>query len=79
LQPVVDNGTTAAPEGMIYVCTMCGRTSETRYGFDEHERDVATVGWDEACMLHAILCSKQRLLRNKQGFVINAIAAQGST
>lgn len=49
-------GTAYAPEGAIYVCAACGKTSPTRYGFDDQNRHVSQPGWDESCMLHAILC-----------------------
>lgn len=41
----VNEGTTPAPEGRIYVCGACGRTSATRYGFK-----------DSSCMSNAVLC-----------------------
>jgi hypothetical protein len=35
-----------------FVCTACGKTSATHYGFDpDHD-----PGWDAACTLHAMLC-----------------------
>lgn len=41
-----------APDGQIWVCGACGKTAEDRYGIEgEHSR-----GWDESCMLHAVLC-----------------------
>ena len=56
-----------APVGTVYVCAACGKTSKTAYGFlsDGTPRGadrmpdgsrVADPGWDESCMLHAILC-----------------------
>lgn len=40
-----------AEPGQIFVCTACGKTSVDRYG------DLAIdPGWDESCMLHAVLC-----------------------
>lgn len=57
-----------APEGCIYVCGACGKTSRNRAGFiddgskrgadeDEHEHGrLAQGGWDESCMLNAVLC-----------------------
>lgn len=41
-----------APEGCVYVCGACGKTSATRYGI-EGER---SRGWDASCMLNAVLC-----------------------
>jgi hypothetical protein len=57
----MNNGTTHAPSGQIYVCGACGKTSSTRYGFDKNERQVADPGWDESCMLHAVLCSTEKV------------------
>ena len=46
-----------APEGQIYVCAACGKTSHNRAGFDRSSgRGVAERHWDESCMLHAVLC-----------------------
>lgn len=45
----MSNGTTRAPAGCIYVCGACGKTSPTRYGFDESNRNVAMPGWDSSC------------------------------
>ncbi len=61
------NGTTPAPAGQIWVCGACGKTSRTQYGFlsDGTSRGadsfpdgarVASPGWDESCMLNAVLC-----------------------
>lgn len=45
-----------APEGQIYVCGACGRTSPTRSGYDADGKKVASGSWDEACFLNAVLC-----------------------
>jgi hypothetical protein len=37
--------------GYVWVCGACGKTSRDRYG---HER--ISRGWDESCMLNAVLC-----------------------
>jgi len=53
----VKAGTTPAPQGQIWVCAICGKRARTRYGFDEHQKSTALdAGWDESCMLHAVLC-----------------------
>lgn len=44
-----------APEGYIYVCSACGKTSEDKYGDKAH-----SYGWDEFCMMHAVLCSSEK-------------------
>ena len=40
-----------APEGQLWVCAACGKTSRDRYG----EKKISD-GWDESCMLNAVLC-----------------------
>jgi hypothetical protein len=40
-----------APEGTIFVCGACGKTSKSIYG----DRNPG-LGWDESCMLNAVLC-----------------------
>lgn len=54
----VDNGHDRfAPPGAIWVCGACGKTAKDKYGI-EGER---SPGWDESCMLNAVLChDKQR-------------------
>lgn len=37
-----------APEGTIFVCAACGKTSK--------DTNVFKDGWDESCMLNAVLC-----------------------
>jgi hypothetical protein len=48
-------GTEFAPEGTIYVCLACGKTSKTRYGFDEQNKRTSMPGWDESCMMNCDL------------------------
>jgi hypothetical protein len=36
-----------------YVCPACGKTSSVKWG---KARDTSP-GWDESCMMHAILCN----------------------
>lgn len=43
-----------APPGTIYVCGACGKTSDNEYGEDTRN------GWDESCMLHAVLCEDKK-------------------
>lgn len=50
-----------APEGTIWVCGACGKTSRWQYGFDPLlSRAEASPGWDESCMLNAVLCHAPR-------------------
>lgn len=46
-----------APEGAIWVCGACGKTSDyDSYGIEgRHDR-----GWDESCALNAILVHKDK-------------------
>lgn len=40
-----------APEGEVFVCSACGKRSGDRYGSLAIDH-----GWDESCMLNAVLC-----------------------
>lgn len=42
-----------APEGKIWKCMACGKTSKDLYGMEY--RDQTSKGWDESCMLNSIL------------------------
>lgn len=71
--PCAMKGTDQAPEGQIYICAACGKTSPTQYGFDENNKKVSDYGWDESCMLHAVLVYTDSIML--QGArVIKAIA-----
>lgn len=43
-------GDYVAPEGQIWVCGACGKTSRSKYG------NQAQYGWDESCVMNAVLC-----------------------
>lgn len=64
-----NDGTTPAPEGYLYVCLACGKTSPTRYGFDARNKNVAMSGWDESCSCNAEMFPISRLTRNPSGRV----------
>jgi len=51
----MDNGTARAPEGCIYVCTACGKTSHTRTGMDARGRNIGMPGWDSSCYSNSAL------------------------
>lgn len=54
-------GTAHAPEGQVWICAACGKRARSRYGFDAQNRSTALdSGWDESCMLHAVLCYAER-------------------
>lgn len=48
---IEDVGNVVAAEGTVWVCAACGKTSRDRYGEQRISR-----GWDESCMLNAVLC-----------------------
>lgn len=45
-----------APKGMIWVCGACGKRTKDRYGTDG--------GWDESCMLNAVLVPEDARYRH---------------
>ena len=47
-----------APADGIWVCAVCGKTAEDRYGIE----GVHSSGWDESCMLHAVLCKRHSIV-----------------
>jgi len=59
-----------APKDAIWVCGACGKTSKDRYG-----GKTASRGWDESCMLNAVLCcNDDSLIRSPSGRVTEAEA-----
>ena len=50
-----------APEGMIYVCTACGKTSPTKSGWDCNDNFVGQKGWDVSCFLNSSLFTLKEL------------------
>lgn len=55
-----------APDGEIWVCLACGKTSKDRYGLEEEH----SPGWDESCMLNSRMVSKDRLVFSKSGLTV---------
>lgn len=56
-----NDGTTLAPEGHLWVCLACGKTSKTRFGFDESNARVAMRGWDASCVMNSELIAIDRI------------------
>ena len=54
-----------APEGKLWVCCVCGKTSEDNYGITGKH----TFGWDESCMLNSKLFDKDKLVYGNDGRV----------
>jgi len=46
-----------AADGQVWVCCACGKRSKDRYGEQAISR-----GWDESCMLNAVLCREDKLV-----------------
>lgn len=44
--------------GMLWVCSVCGRTARTRTGEDLEGNStlVNASHWDTSCFMHAVLC-----------------------
>lgn len=72
-----DDGVTPAPEGQVWICGACGKRSRTRYGFDADEKPTTLDwGWDESCMLHAVLCFEDLRADDKGVLRIEAVPSQ---
>lgn len=54
-------GTKVAEEGTVWVCAACGKTSRTQFGFNANNEHVADLGWDESCMMNAVLCKSPKV------------------
>lgn len=61
-----------APDGQIFVCGACGKTSKSIYGDELH----GLGSWDESCMLNAVLCSEDSVVI-EHGRAIKAEAVEG--
>ena len=73
---MTDDGTALAPEGSIWVCMACGKTSKSRYGFDADNKNVAMMGWDESCMLNSRLIPEEKIVERDQGGRVTRIDAE---
>ena len=47
-----------AKPGTVWVCGACGKTSTDLYGMEGKH----SPGWDESCMLNAVLCHDEQRL-----------------
>jgi hypothetical protein len=64
-----------APEGQVFVCGACGKTSKSIYGDPHPIDDDHPMNWDESCMLNAVLCHESSL-EYQHGRVVKADAVQ---
>lgn len=55
-----------APEGYIYVCHACGKTSVDQYGYSK-EYPETSWGWDVSCTLNSALYKRSQLVYDKDG------------
>lgn len=56
-------GTDMPPQGTIFICAACGKRSRTRFGFDGQNLRVGpSQGWDESCMLNAVLVQEDSIV-----------------
>jgi len=64
-----------APAGAIWVCAACGKSAKDRYGIEgEHSR-----GWDESCMLNAVLYREVKGFDSRGVYGWQAFNAEDST
>ena len=69
-----EKGTEPAPEGKIWLCLACGKLSHTRNGYYKNDESAAiSPGWDEACMLKAILIDENKLVFGESDRVIEVL------
>lgn len=61
-----NHGTDLAPEGHIWVCMACGKTSKTKYGFDQDNNRVAMRGWDVSCAINSQLFPESHIAERDQ-------------
>lgn len=59
-------GNEIAGKGQVFVCSACGKRSRDKDGYQKIDS-----GWDESCMLHAVLCDENTLVF-KNGLVVKA-------
>lgn len=58
-----------APEGTVWVCSACGKTSFNKAG-------LGAGGWDEACTLNAVLCYADKRLDDRGVFRWHAVSEE---
>lgn len=55
MQDISKTGNERAPEGHVFMCGACGKVSRWHYGFDLSNKNDATPGWDESCVMNCVL------------------------
>lgn len=61
-----------APDDAIWVCC-CGKTSIDRYGIV----GVHSPGWDESCMMNAVLCKREGIIPGQRVQAVNFYEEDG--
>lgn len=56
-----------APDGQVYVCGACGKTSRWKWGIVGNTNREPTVhdasdGWDESCSMHSVLVTEASIV-----------------
>lgn len=64
--------TDLAPEGQVWICGACAKTSRSKGGYDARGNSVADGWWDESCMLNAVLCYEASIKRRENGRIYYA-------
>jgi len=62
---------TFASDDQVFVCGACGKLSNDRYGTKKISR-----GWDESCMMHAVLVHKASMVFDNSGLCVKADAVK---
>jgi hypothetical protein len=57
-----------APEGKIWVCCACGKTSKDQYGIEPR-----SSGWDESCMLNSQLFDEGKIVYYEDSNIVKEI------
>lgn len=60
-----------APDGEVFVCACCGKQSRDLYG-----SEAISAGWDESCMLNAVLCYDRKRFDENGLFSWHAVQTQ---
>jgi hypothetical protein len=54
-----------APEGQVWYCPMCGKSSPTHDGLEDN-KFVGEKGWDVSCFIHSYLVNEVDLKAHRE-------------
>jgi hypothetical protein len=64
--------TRIAPEGKVWVCLACGKTSKDSYGIESPKE--TSKGWDASCLVSCQLFDKDKIkFDNNTGLVVEIL------